>query len=147
MSKMLPPTYFLLAIVAMAGIHFIWPLHRYLSFPLTLVGLVPLLIGIVLNVLADREFSRHETTVKPFERSSSLVTAFPFSFSRNPMYLGVTLMLLGIALLFGTVTPLSLVVVFGVFIDLRFVRMEERSLAEQFGLEWERYRAQVRRWL
>jgi protein-S-isoprenylcysteine O-methyltransferase Ste14 len=147
MSKILPPTYFLLTVLAMVGLHFVWPVHRYLSFPTTLVGLLPLLVGIVLNVLADREFGRHGTTVKPFEQSSSLVTAFPFSLSRNPMYLGVTLMLLGVALLLGTVVTLSLVVVFAVFIDVRFVRMEERSLAEQFGQEWERYRTQVRRWL
>jgi protein-S-isoprenylcysteine O-methyltransferase Ste14 len=147
MSKILPPVYFLLALLAMAGLHFLWPVARYLSLPVSLIGLLPLSIGIALNVAADRQFKRHQTTVKPFERSSALVTAFPFSLSRNPMYLGISLMLAGVALLLGTVSPLLPAVAFPVFIDIRFVRMEERMLAEAFGSEWERYRARVRRWL
>ena len=147
MKKILPPTYFLMAPVGMILLHFLWPLGRYLSFPLTLLGLVPLLIGVLLNLVADREFKRHATTVKPFEQSSALVTAFPFSLSRNPMYLGVALMLLGVAMLFGTISPLIPVVVFSILMDVMFVRTEERMLAETFGNEWERYRLQVRRWI
>jgi protein-S-isoprenylcysteine O-methyltransferase Ste14 len=90
MGKVLPPVYFLLALVAMAGLHFLWPVARYLSLPGSLIGLLPLVIGIGLNLAADRQFKRHQTTVKPFERSSALVTAFPFSLSRNPMYVGIT---------------------------------------------------------
>jgi protein-S-isoprenylcysteine O-methyltransferase Ste14 len=147
MKKALPPTYFLIALLGMTLLHFVWPLGRYLSFPLALIGLAPLLLGVVLNLAADREFKRHATTVKPFERSSALVTEFPFSRSRNPMYLGVTLMLLGVAMLFGTISPLIPVVAFLILMDVKFVRVEERMLAETFGTEWERYRSQVRRWI
>lgn len=63
------------------------------------------------------------------------------------MYLGITLMLLGVALLFGTVSPLLLAVLFPIVLERRFIRLEERMLAEAFGGEWERYRARVRRWL
>jgi protein-S-isoprenylcysteine O-methyltransferase Ste14 len=131
----------------MAVLHFLWPVSRYLAFPYTLVGVLPLLAGILLNAVADREFKRCETTVKPFERSSTLITAFPFSVSRNPMYLGLALLVLGVALLFGTVTPLIPVVVFPVLMDVRFIRIEERMLAEVFGENWEEYRKRVRRWL
>jgi protein-S-isoprenylcysteine O-methyltransferase Ste14 len=108
---------------------------------------LPLVIGIALNVAADRQFKHHQTTVKPFERSSALVTAFPFSLSRNPMYVGITLMLAGVALLLGTVSPLLPVAAFAILMDIHFVRMEERMLAEAFGSEWDNYRARVRRWL
>ncbi|MDH4044265.1 MAG: hypothetical protein OEY20_15245 [Gemmatimonadota bacterium] len=147
MRRVLPPTYFLFALVGMALLHVLWPLGRYLQFPLTLLGLAPLGLGILLNVVADRAFHRHLTTVKPFERSSALVTDFPFSVTRNPMYLGMTLLLLGVALLLGTASPLVLVVVFPMVIDARFVRVEERMLADAFGAEWQQYRARVRRWL
>ena len=63
------------------------------------------------------------------------------------MYLGITFMLLGIALLFGTVSPLVPAVAFALLMDLRFIRVEERMLAVSFRHEWEQYRAQVRRWL
>jgi protein-S-isoprenylcysteine O-methyltransferase Ste14 len=147
MGKILPPVYFSLALVAMAGLHFLWPVARYLSLPGGLIGLLPLSIGIALNVAADRQFKRHQTTVKPFERSSALVATFPFSVSRNPMYLGITLMLVGVALLLGTVSPLLPAAAFPVLMDVYFIRAEERMLAEAFGSEWERYRARVRRWL
>ena len=147
MKRALPPTYFLLALIAMALLHLLWPVRRYAGFPFNMVGLVALVFGVFLNVVADRQFKRHRTTVKPFEQSAALVTGFPFSITRNPMYLGVTLMLLGIALLFGTVSPLLPVVTFAVLMDMRFIRTEEQMLAESFGSEWEQYRARVRRWL
>lgn len=147
MGKVLPPVYFLMALATMVGLHFLWPVARYLSLPWSLIGLVPLTIGISLNLAADREFKRHQTTVKPFERSSALVTAFPFSLSRNPMYLGITLMLAGVAFLLGTVSALLPAAAFPVVMEIRFVRMEERMLAEAFGAEWQRYCGRVRRWL
>ena len=146
MKKVLPPTYFLLALAGMTLLHFLWPIHRYWGFPVRLLGLGPLALGIVLNAVADRQFSQHQTTLKPFEQSSALVTAFPFSISRNPMYLGITLMLLGVALLFGTVSPLVPAAAIPILMDLRFVRVEERMLAERFGGEWHQYCARVRRW-
>ena len=146
-GKTLPPVYFLLALVAMAGLHYLWPVARYISFPVNLIGLVPFGAGVVLNIAADRQFKRHQTTVKPFQQSSALVTGFPFSLSRNPMYVGVTLWLVGLALLLGTVTPWVPAVAFAILMDLRFVRVEERMLAETFGSEWESYRARVRRWI
>ena len=63
------------------------------------------------------------------------------------MYVGVTLMLLGAALLFGSLSTLLPVLAFAVLMDVRFVRVEERMLAARFGSEWDRYRAEVRRWL
>jgi protein-S-isoprenylcysteine O-methyltransferase Ste14 len=108
---------------------------------------MPIVLGVFLNVTADRQFKRHETTVKPFQQSSALVTAFPFSISRNPMYLGLTLLLFGIALLLGTVAALLPALVFPYIIDRIFIRTEEKMLAETFGREWEEYQSKVRRWI
>jgi len=147
MKKILPPTYFLATLVAMTVLHFTWPGDRYLEFPLNLVGLVLLVSGVVLNVIADREFKRHQTTVHPFRRSAALVTAFPYTITRNPMYLGLLLMLLGVATLFATASTLLPVLPFAVLMDRRFILVEERKLAKTFGSAWEQYRMRVRRWL
>jgi protein-S-isoprenylcysteine O-methyltransferase Ste14 len=147
MKRSLPPTYFLLALVAMTLLHFLWPIHRYWELPQSLIGLAPLTLGVFLNVVADHQFKRYQTTVKPFEQSTALVTAFPFSVSRNPMYLGITLMLVGIAFLFGSVSTLLPALAFAILMDRRFISVEERMLAEKFGKEWNAYRARVRRWL
>jgi protein-S-isoprenylcysteine O-methyltransferase Ste14 len=137
----------MLTLAVMVALHCLWPVYSYWTFPVSLLGLVPLAIGIGLNLAADSLFKRHGTTVKPFEEPSSLVTAFPFSISRNPMYLGMVIILIGVALLLGTVSPLIPAIVLPVVIDRRFVRMEERMLAARFGEQWEQYRLQVRRWI
>jgi protein-S-isoprenylcysteine O-methyltransferase Ste14 len=144
---MLPPIYFLVALIAMVALHVLWPIRRPLAFPATLVGLAPLALGIALNLLADREFRRHHTRVRPFERSTALITSFPFSVSRHPMYLGLTLMLVGVWLLLGSIAPAVAAIAFALLMDRVFVRNEERMLAEQFDEAWDRYRSRVRRWL
>lgn len=143
----LPPAFLGLALVAMAALHLVLPAARLIPFPFTLVGLVPLAIGIALNLVADYAFKARGTTVKPFEQSSALVTDGVFAITRNPMYLGMALLLMGVALLLGTLTPFLVVGLFVVLIDRRFIAVEERMLAETFGEEWQAYRRRVRRWL
>ena len=63
------------------------------------------------------------------------------------MYVGITLMLAGVALLLGTVSALVPVAAMPVLLSVRFIRMEEGMLADAFGSEWQEYRARVRRWL
>ena len=63
--------------------------------------MVPLALGIALNLAADNSFKRYKTTVKPVENSTVLITAGVFRLSRHPMYLGFVLILVGITLLMG----------------------------------------------
>jgi len=147
MKRILPPTYLLGAIILMVAFHFLCPLRQISYFPCTLVGIVPLTVGIVLNLLADRSFKRHSTTVKPFQESRVLVTHGVFRISRHPMYLGMVLILVGIAMLLGSASAWAIVVAFGVVFDWFFIRAEERMLAETFGAAFEQYRKRVRRWL
>ena len=76
-----------------------------------------------------------------------MVTRGVYRLSRNPMYLGFVLMLIGVALLLGTVTPYVVVVVFAVVIDRVFTVVEEYMLAKKFGTAWQAYTAHTRRWL
>jgi len=144
---MLPPTYLLLAIVAMTAFHFRLPLRQILPFPWRLLGLLPFLIGLTLNLAADRQFKQQETTVKPFERSTSHITTGVYQISRNPMYLGFVLILLGIGILLGSLSPLLVVPPFGVLLEVVFIRAEERKMAAEFGQAWHIYKEQVRRWI
>lgn len=147
MKRVLPPTYFLIAILVAICLHLFIPLRQLLVFPWRLVGVLPLLAGIVLNLVADQSFKKRNTTVKPFEKSSALVTDRVFGFSRNPMYLGMTLILLGVALLLGSLTPLAVVIALPVLLDRLFIVPEERMLEASFGDEFRRYRQRVRRWV
>ncbi len=147
MRKVLPPTYFLTAIVLACAFHFLLPVRQLVVFPWNLAGLVPLVMGIALNLMADKSFKVSGTTVKPFEESSALITGGVFRLSRNPMYLGMSLILLGIALLFGSATPLLVVPVFALLVDRVFIVPEQRMLEATFGEQFQEYRRRVRRWV
>lgn len=90
---------------------------------------------------------RHDTAVKPFEKSSSLVTGGVFGISRNPMYLGMTLVLLGAALLLGSLTPFAVVIALPILFDRLFISPKEQMLEGTFGDQFREYRERVRRWI
>lgn len=142
----LPPTYFFTAIVAMVLLHFVLPVEKFINYPWNLFGCGPLALGVVLNLIADSAFKKHNTTVKPFEESTALITTSVFRFSRHPMYLGMVLILIGLAILMGSLTPFIVVIVFGALMELVFVRTEERMLEQKFGSAWLEYKKRVRRW-
>jgi protein-S-isoprenylcysteine O-methyltransferase Ste14 len=146
-KKIMPPTYLLISIVAMIALHFLFPAIRIIPALWNLLGFIPLALGVILNLVADKAFQRANTTVKPFEESSVLITSGAFRISRNPMYLGFLLILIGIAVLVGSVTPYVVVLAFAILIDRMFVTVEDQMLAEKFGVEWEEYKRNTRRWL
>ncbi|MGD8385312.1 MAG: isoprenylcysteine carboxylmethyltransferase family protein, partial [Lysobacterales bacterium] len=83
----------------------------------------------------------------PFSPATTLVTGGLYRYTRNPMYLGMTLMLLGMALLLGSVTALAPVAGFARVIHKRFVLPEEAFLEKAFGQAYLDYKLRVRRWL
>ena len=145
--KILPPTYLYGAIGLMVALHLIAPITTLLDGLAVLTGLIPLVIGVVINLLADRAFKQHATTVKPFEQSSALVTGGVFRFSRNPMYTGFVLGLVGIALLLGSLSPWLVVIGFVPVMETAFIRAEEAMLEQRFGEAFRAYQQQTRRWL
>jgi len=146
-KRVLPPVYFFISIVAMALLNFFGPVFDFARYPWNLLGLVPLGIGIALNLIADAAFKKAQTTVKPFEISTALITTGVFGISRNPMYLGMVLILIGIAISMGSLSPLIVIVFFTTLMELVFVRTEEKMLEQHFGLAWTEYKSKVRKWI
>ena len=107
----------------------------------------PLACGIALNLFADGVSHQAETTVKPFETPGVLVTTGVFRISRNPMYLGYVLILIGVGLLLRSLTPFVVIPVFGLLMARVFIREEEQMLQETFGAAWQSYAGQARRWI
>lgn len=101
----------------------------------------------MLNFVADRAFKKHETTVKPFEQPTSLIETDVFSFSRNPMYLGMVLVILGVAVMLGSLAPFVVVLVLAAVLDRVFIVPEELALEDAFGDEFHQYCRRVRRWI
>ena len=146
-KKIMPPTWLLVAMIAMLALHFLMPLAWIIPPFWNLTGLILIASGLILNLSADKAFHTVRTTVKPFEESSSLVTNGVFRISRNPMYLGFVLILTGIAILLRTLSPYLVIFAFVAVIDMTFVRVEERMLAEKFGASWKHYQSATKRWL
>jgi protein-S-isoprenylcysteine O-methyltransferase Ste14 len=146
-KKLLPPTYLLIAIVVMAAFHFVLPITQVIPGLWRLIGLLPLAGGIGLNLMADRALHQANSTVKPFEASTALITTGVFQISRHPMYLGFVLILIGLAVLLGSLTPYFVIPIFAILMDRIFIQIEERMLEEQFGQTWLVYKVRVKRWI
>ncbi len=142
-----PPVYLIAPIIAMAALHFLLPGMKLLRFPWSLIGIVPFGLGGIFILAAVISFKMRRTTVESFEESSVLVTDGVFRVTRNPMCLGFELMLLGIALFMGSLTPFLVVPVFALLMDVIVIRAEEGMLEEKFGELWLAYRNKVRRWI
>jgi len=146
-KKIMPPTYMWIAICIMVILHFALPLARLINMPWKLAGLIPVILGIVLNLMADSAFRRAGTTVKPFQESAALNTDGDFHISRHPMYLGFVLILAGVAILLGTLSPWVIILILIVLLEISFISVEERMLEEKFGPAWLDYKKKVRRWI
>jgi protein-S-isoprenylcysteine O-methyltransferase Ste14 len=86
-------------------------------------------------------------TPSPTDYTRSLV-AGPYRYSRNPMYVGVLLALIGEFILFGTSLPASIayLIIFLLLVNLFIIAYEEPALRDKFGTEYDEYRRRVRRW-
>lgn len=116
---------------------------------LLIICLTLLVLGLGAAAAGVLSFQRARTTIHPLapERSSALVDSGIYRISRNPMYLGMALVLL--AWSFWLSAPATLIgpPVFMAFITRYQIRPEERMLTQLFGEGYRRYRARVRRWL
>lgn len=147
LGKILPPTYLLVALILILLLHFVFPIAIVITIPWNLTGLLPIFLGVALNLIADRAYKRSQTTVKPFLESNALITDGVYRLSRHPMYLGFVLILIGVSIMLGSVSPYIVVILFAILMEVVFMRVEESMLEEQFQHEWKDYKAKVRRWI
>ncbi|MCK4251743.1 isoprenylcysteine carboxylmethyltransferase family protein [candidate division WOR-3 bacterium] len=142
-----PPTYFLIFLLLVILLHFVLPVIQIISSPYKYIGILLLGIGIWLNLWADGLFKKENTTVKPFEKSSALILEGPFRFSRHPMYLGMVIVLLGVAIILGSLITFLMPIAFFISMQIVFIRHEERALEQIFGQKYLDYKNRVRSWL
>jgi len=98
-QKIMPPTYFFALLLLSIALHFILPVRQLIDLPYRYLGIVLIAFGAVVNVWTDSLFKSNKTTVKPHENPTELITSGPFRLSRHPMYLGMTAVLSGVAIL------------------------------------------------
>ena len=146
-AGLMPPTYLMAALVLMFMANHYAPLWPLAVPPWSYLGGVLVLAGFGLVVWCAVLHSRYKTTLKPSETPTSLITSGPHRFSRNPIYVGMVVILIGFAVLLGGTTPWLVVPFFIATMRGQFILDEEAALAERFGGEYEDYRRRVRRWI
>ena len=147
MKKILPPTLFIICIAIMVGLWWLLPITQFLTFPISLIGILPFLVGLGIAKRSSDIFEKKGTNIDTFDDPDVLVTDGLFQISRNPMYLGFVTALFGLFILLGCLSPLFVVVIFFVITDRWYIEFEEAAMEKEFGYEYSKYKTKTRRWL
>lgn len=147
MKKILPPIAFLIAVLMMLVLHACWPIATVIVPPYHLFGIVLIAVGVGLSISGSRQFARVGANIKTFDAPTKLVTDGLFRYSRNPMYLGFVLALIGVSLTLNSVSTLPIPLLFFLLSDRWYIRFEEQRMIEHFGADYVAYRQRTRRWL
>lgn len=148
-SPVPPPVWMLIFACAM------WAADRYLPMAIIIpatwhrLGWGVMAVAPIAPIAAFIEFRRARTTINPHkpERASALVTSGVYGWTRNPMYLGLSLLLSGWALELGTLGAMVCLPLFIALIQRVQILPEEQALRLRFGEDYDHYRGRVNRWL
>jgi len=145
-----PPIIYLAAIAISIALWILYPLPWFgspLSDILFAVGWIAVVAVILIDYSAMRTLARAKTTIMPNKASTHLVTAGPFSFTRNPIYLSNTLLMFAIALISGILWFALLGLIAAFLTQKLAIEREEKHLATRFGKRYFDYARRVRRWI
>jgi len=146
-KKIVPPIYFFCCILLAVVLHFIIPIKQITPPGLNFVGILLFLGGMGLVFWTVSFFKKHDTPLRPGEPSTTFITDGPFKFSRNPIYLGGTIALIGISIFLGSLITFVAPLFFFLTIRMRFIPYEETLMEQTFGEEYLQYKSRVRRWI
>src|SRR5215203_431623 len=147
MYKYVPGSTLAASIITAIVIDYFFPVTTIIPFPYNLLGLLIVGLGIYSAFLSVRLLISHNTTFEASGNPSSLVTRRPYSYSRNPIYLGFLLIALGTATILSSLSAFIAPIIFFLVVNTIIIPFEENRLQKNFGIEYEKYKASVRRWL
>lgn len=148
-TKVPPPVVAAVAASIMLAISRLAP---QLALPLAVrwgIAVILLMLGLAVSIAGVLVFRRARTTLNPTrpDEASALVSSGIYQMTRNPMYLGLLLVLAGWSALLASVWALWIVAGFVLYMNRFQIKPEERVLSQLFGDEYTAYKARVRRWL
>ncbi len=131
----------------MYGLNRYFPIRAMLSNPYNYLGIIPFLLGAIMTTQTARLIKKRDTHISPYGKPRKLLVEGWFKISRNPIYLGFILSLIGIWLYLGSWSPILGVLLFMTIIHFRFIPMEERNMETAFGADYLDYQSKVRKWI
>jgi len=145
--KIRPPFIALFYLLVAIGLDYFLSTKKLFLAPYNLIGILIIIGGIILMVNAVLLFKKEGTPKSPFKKPTLMVTSGPYKFTRNPMYVGITIISLGIAVYLGTIIMFLAPLAFFLTINFIFIPREEKILENLFGQKYLDYKKKVRRWL
>jgi protein-S-isoprenylcysteine O-methyltransferase Ste14 len=146
-KQLIPPSYFNVFILLAIFLHFVFPIKILFYFPLTLIGVVLIIIGLYINLQASKTLRQNRTTNNFFEKPINLLKDGPYGYSRNPMYLGGVIFGFGLAILLGSLISFVFPILLFLLLNFIYIPNEEKRLKRIFGREYLNYKKKVRRWI
>lgn len=142
---LIPPVFVFLSIAIILLSYFLLPHYNFIPFPFNLSGLIVVFGGITIMGKARDLFKKHNTTLA-IEPATSLISEGIYKYTRNPMYIGMFLLLMGIAICFANLAALFSPFLFILMVSIIIIPKEEKMMQESFGETYEIYCSKVRRW-
>ncbi len=129
-------------------LHTLWPAEIPLAAGLAWIA-VPMFMGLGFAIIAlsYREFARARTSLRPDRGANALIRTGPFHYSRNPLYLAVSLLIVGIGVWVNSLWILVMLIPLFLVMSRAVIAREERYLEHKFGQVYLDYKESVRRWL
>ena len=147
MYKYVPGSTFGASIIIAVVLHYFFPVTTIIPFPYNLLGLLIVGFGIYSAFLSVRLLISYNTTFEAGGNPSSLITKYPYNYSRNPIYLGMLLIALGTSTILSSLSAFIAPILFFLVVNGIIIPFEENRLQKNFGSAYERYKGSVRRWL
>ena len=143
----MPPLIYLVFLLVGLALDYLWPVAVLPSGIQYIAGFAFATLSGIIVVFALLQFRKAHTNFSPLKPTTSLITGGPFRFSRNPSYLSLSLLYVGIGIAADNLWVLGLLVPTLALMHYGVIFREERYLERKFGEEYLRYKASVRRWL
>lgn len=145
--KITPDRYFAALLGMSILLHSVFPVLKIISYPYSLIGIILFITGILIAFVTNSILLKNETSIKPFKTPSVLITSGPFKYSRNPIYLGMTIALFGIEIFLSSLSPFIFPILFILYINKSIIPMEQHNLEKLFPEKYLDYKSKVRRWI
>lgn len=145
--KIKPPHISLALLILSFVIDYFFPQFRFIHGPLRYAGIILVLTGLSMTFYSFYLFKKNKTPILPGTKPTFVVMQGPYKFTRNPMYLGVTLALLGMSIYIGNLLVLLSPLIFFIAISIVYIPFEEKLMEKLFGKKYLDYKKKVRRWI
>jgi protein-S-isoprenylcysteine O-methyltransferase Ste14 len=143
----IPPLAYIVTLAVGLVAHLLRPVPVLPALPARILGVLLFLASAMISIPARRAMHRAGTNIRPDQPTLAIVTDGPFRYTRNPLYLSITILYIAISLLVNALWPLLLLVPLLVLMQEGVIKREERYLEVKFGEPYTSYKARVRRWL